>query len=167
MRESLREAMCRLTAGVVMITSWLDSRPWATTVSSCCSLSMEPALLLICLANQATTTRLVLEQGCFGVSILAGDQVAVARRGSAPGEPKFVDDLVADGHESLGSPVIAGALASVHCELYNAVVVGDHTVVVGEVRDVVVGRGRGPLAYFHRNFRHLAAEPVPVPGADG
>jgi flavin reductase ActVB len=162
-RDSMREAMSRLTTGVVVITSWVDGRPWGTTVSSCCSLSMEPSLLLICLANKATTTRLVLEQGCFGVSILAGDQVTVALRGAIPGEPKFIDDLVAEDHEGMGSPVLIGALASVHCELYNALVVGDHTVVVGEVGEVVLGRGRTPLTYFHRTFRQLSGEPLPIP----
>lgn len=162
--ESLRAAMSRLTTGVVVVTSWVDGRPWGTTVSSCCSLSLQPALLLVALANKTVSTRLILEQGCFGINILALDQVDIAKRAAAPGKPKFVDDLVADDPDGLGSPVLAGALAFVHCELFNSLVIGDHTVVVGEVGEVVLGPRRDPLTYFERGFRALGADDRPGDG---
>ena len=36
--------------------------------------------------------------------------------------------------------MIEGALAAVHCELFDAMAIGDHTVIVGEVSE---GRGSG------------------------
>jgi flavin reductase ActVB len=156
MRDGLREAMTRLTGGVVVLTTWISGRPWGLTVSSCCSLSMDPPLLLACLGNQSATTKAVLEQGCFGVNVIGADQIEMARRGAVPGVPKFIDDLVrAESH--MGSPVIKGSLASIHCELYNALVVGDHTIAIGRVGDVELGQLRDPLLYFHRTFRSLRA----------
>jgi flavin reductase ActVB len=160
MAGGLREAMSRLPGGIVVVTTWISSRPWGLTVSSCCSLSMQPPLLLICLQNGSQSTKAILEQGCFGVSVLATDQVEVARQVAMPGKPKFIDDLVIPEAE-MGTPALKGALASIHCELYNALVVGDHTILIGEVGEVVLGRLREPLVYFHREF-HGAVEKEPL-----
>jgi flavin reductase ActVB len=163
MREGLREAMSRLPAGIVVVTTWISGRPWGTTVSSCCSLSMHPPLLLVCLANTAVSTKAILEQGCFGVNVLGTDQIEVARRAAALGVPKFIDDL-ALAEATMGTPAVKGSLAAIHCELYNALVVGDHTILVGEVGDVVLGSFREPLIHFHREFREaVASEAFPKP----
>jgi flavin reductase (DIM6/NTAB) family NADH-FMN oxidoreductase RutF len=55
----------------------------------------------------------------------------------------------------MGSPAVRGALAWIHCELYNALVVGDHIVVIGEVRAVELGAAGEPLLYHRRMFRRL------------
>ena len=155
MQDGLREAMSCLAGGVCVVTTWVDGRPWGLAVSSCCSLSMRPVLLLVCLANSASATKMILEQHCFGVNVLGADQEEIARRASAPGTPKFIDDLVLEGTE-MGTPMIRGSVASLHCELYNALVVGDHTIVVGEVGDVIRGSLRDPLIYFQRHFDRLS-----------
>jgi len=151
----LKEAMSRLATSVSVVTTWIDGRPWGTTVSSCCSLSMYPPLVLACLANTAVSIRSILEQGCFGLNILAIEQLEIAQKAALAGKPKFIDELVADSPEITGSPMIKGSLASIHCELYNALVVGDHTIIIGEVGDVMVGRLRDPLIYFDRQFLDL------------
>jgi flavin reductase ActVB len=153
-RHAMREAMSRLPSGVVVLTNWIEGRPWGTTLSSCTSLSMEPPLLLACLTNQAVSARAILEQSCFGINLLGADQVDVAERGAAPGQPKFMDDLVL-GDAEMGSPAISNAIVSIHCELYNSLVVGDHTIMVGEVREVSFGPARSPLIYFNRDFYDL------------
>ena len=89
-REALKEAMARLAAGVVLVTNWVEGRPWGVTVSSCTSLSMHPPLILVCLAEGAVSTKAIMEQQSFGVSILTGDQIDIANRGAAPGKPKFI-----------------------------------------------------------------------------
>lgn len=166
MRDGLREAMSRLPGGIVVVTTWISGRPWGTTVSSCCSLSMEPPLLLVCLANTAISTKTILEQGCFGVNVLGCDQADVARRAAQPGVPKFVDDLVL-AEAAMGTPVVKGSIASIHCEFYNALVVGDHTILIGEVGEVVLGQFREPLVYFHREFRNAVSNEPVTPAADG
>ena len=82
--EQVREAMGRLATGVVIVTSWVEARPWGITVSSCCSLSMQPVLLLVALATRTASTRMILESGGFGVSILARDQADQAQRARLP-----------------------------------------------------------------------------------
>jgi flavin reductase (DIM6/NTAB) family NADH-FMN oxidoreductase RutF len=154
MGHAMREGMCRLASGVVVVTNWIGGRPWGTTVSSCTSLSMEPPLVLACLVNGAVSTRAILEQGCYGLNILGADQTDVAVRAAAPGQPKFIDDIVREESE-MGSPVICNAVVAIHCELYNSVVVGDHTIFIGHVGDVSFGQARSPLVFFNRQFYDL------------
>ena len=158
-RETLKEAMARLAAGVVLVTNWVEGRPWGVTVSSCTSLSMHPPLILVCIAEGAVSARAIMEQQSFGVAILTADQIEIANRGAAPGQPKFIDEIVQDEAE-MGSPAIRQALANIHCELYNAMNVGDHIVFVGEVRDVSLGSSRVPLVYFERELLGLRPERV-------
>jgi flavin reductase (DIM6/NTAB) family NADH-FMN oxidoreductase RutF len=153
-QEALREGMSRLPSGVVVVTNWIDRKPWGTTVSSCSSLSLSPPLVVVGLISTATSTRAILEQQSFGVNILRDTQAEIAARSAAPGRPKFIEDLVADDHD-MGSPALRGALASIHCELYNALGVGDHMLLIGEVRAVELGVAGEPLLYHRRLFRRL------------
>jgi flavin reductase ActVB len=162
MQQGLREAMSRVAGAVVVVTTTVAGRPWGVTVSSCCPLSMDPPLLLVCLANKAVSTKAIMEQSCFGLNILAADQIEIARRTSAVGVPKFIDDIVREEIE-MGTPLINGSLAAVHCELYNALVVGDHTILIGHVDAVEVGTFREPLLYFRREFCQPADGPIAPP----
>ena len=55
--------------------------------------------------------------------------------------------------------MIAGALASFHCEVYAVHPAGTHEIVVGRVRDVIMGDKVEPLAYFDGAYRQL--DPAP------
>lgn len=153
-QHALKEGMSCLPSGVVVVTNWIKSRAWGTTVSSCSSLSIAPPLLLICLGSRSTSTRAIMEQQCFGVNVLRDSQSDIAGRSAAAGKPKFVDDLVSD-EATMGSPALKGALAWIHCELYNALGVGDHMVMIGEVQAVELGAAGEPLLYHRREFRRL------------
>jgi flavin reductase ActVB len=155
-QQALKEGMSCLPAGVVVVTSWIRSRPWGTTVSSCSSLSLDPPLLLICLGSEAVSTKAIMEQQCFGVNVLRDSQADLASRGAAPGEPKYMDELVSED-AMMGSPAVKGALAWIHCELYNALAVGDHVVIIGQVHAVELGARGEPLLYHRRTFRRLGA----------
>lgn len=158
--EALKASMSCLPTGVVVVTNWIGGRAWGTTVSACCSLSLSPPLLLVSLGSGTVATRAIMEQQSFGVNVLAANQVGVAHRGSAPAQPKFMDDLTSED-ATMGSPMLIGVLAWIHCELYNAISVGDHVVVIGEVISAASSARRDPLLYHRRKFRRLDPEPHP------
>jgi flavin reductase ActVB len=154
--DGFRTAMSRLAAGVVMVTCHVDGKPWGLTVSACCSVSMAPPLLLVSLGAQTTSARAILEGRRFGVSLLGERLIDVARFGAAQGRPKFVDGYCADGH-ACGTPVVAGAIAHVDCDLDRDVPAGDHVLLIGHVRHVVLTDGDRPLVYFARDYVSLGA----------
>jgi flavin reductase ActVB len=146
-----KESMGRLAAGVTLVTTEIDGRPWGLTVSACCSISMEPPLLLISLFTKAASTEAIMKQQHFGVSLLSEDQIAVANAGSKPGVPKYFEDFV--DSDSIGKTHrVKGASAHIHCKVDQVVVAGDHTLFIGLVEHVHIAELKQPLLYFHRQF---------------
>jgi flavin reductase ActVB len=154
--NAFREAMSRLAAGVVMVTTSIDGRPWGLTVSSCCSISMAPPMLLVSLGGTTASVRAIEESGRFGVSILGERLIDAARFGSARGAPKFVDDLCDASHTESATPVVAGAISHVDCKVAQIVAAADHRIVLGTVEKVLPGRGgEEPLVYHNRRWHRL------------
>lgn len=164
---SFREAMGRLAAGIVMVTTEVDGRPWGLTVSACCSISMSPPTLAVSLGGNTVSAKVIDETGRFGVSILGETLIEAARFGSARGAPKFVEHLCVDEDRS-HSPAIESAIAHIDCRVAQSARVADHVVFFGEV-ECVVRRARedNPLVYHDRRFHRLSfssdLEAAPAP----
>jgi flavin reductase (DIM6/NTAB) family NADH-FMN oxidoreductase RutF len=157
------DAMSALASGVVLVTCWVvGGRPWGMTVTAFASVSADPPTVLVSLGSQATGARAITTTRTFGVSILAADQLAVARHGSAPSTTKYFEPLTESRDGRSESPVIAAALAHLDCEVTETVQVADHTVFFGRVRAVPGLRPGTPLVYHRRGYRTLA-EPAPQP----
>ena len=153
--DEFRQAMSSLASGVVMVTSWVDGRPWGTTVTSFASVSAEPPTILVSLGSETTSARAIESAGGFGISMLGRGNLAAARHGSAGGAAKFLEPFVDRRHRG-GRPAIAGALAHLDGEVIERFGVADHTIFVARVRDADLGGGAHPLVYFQRDYRTLA-----------
>lgn len=160
-RREFADAMSELASGVVLVTCRLEGRPWGVTVTAFASVSAEPPTVLVSLCSASTTARAIGASRCFGVSIVAGEHVALARLGSAPGAPKFLEQFVDTEDDGVASPAVAGALAHLDCELVEEVVVADHTIFVGRVRSARALREGAPLVYHRRDYR-TTAHPFPA-----
>jgi flavin reductase (DIM6/NTAB) family NADH-FMN oxidoreductase RutF len=149
------DAMSTLASGVVFVTSWVGDRPWGMTVTAFASVSAEPPTILVSLGSTTTSARAIAATGSFGVSILAEKQLAVARLGSEPGAAKFFEPFVDPSDRGSASPVVAGALAYLDCELSEAVQIADHTILFGRVRAARASGSGAPLLYHRRGYRTL------------
>ena len=138
-------AMSELASGVALVTCHVGGRPWGMTVTAFTSVSADPPVVLVSLRSDGASATAIRSSRRFAVNILAEGQEVLARRGAAPGAPKFVDDLV-----------IAGALAHVDCELVRAVEIADHTVLFGRVVAADVHHDGGALVYHRRDYRAVA-----------
>ena len=148
-------AMSRLPSGVVLVTTWAGDRPWGMTVTAFASVSAQPPTILVSLGSATRSALAITATRSFGVSILAEEQLAVARLGSEPGAVKFLEPFVDPSDGSSASPVVAGALAHLDCELSDAVEVADHTILFGRVRAAQASGGGTPLLYHRRTYRTL------------
>ena len=156
------DAMSALASGVVLVTCRVSARPWGLTVTAFASASADPPTVLVSLGSETASARAIRASRSFGVSILAADQLAVARLGSEPGQAKFLEPFVEPDEVRAASPAVAGALAHLDCELCEDVRVAAHTIVFGRVRSARISRGGAPLVYHGRSFRTLA-DPVHRP----
>jgi flavin reductase (DIM6/NTAB) family NADH-FMN oxidoreductase RutF len=149
------DAMSALASGLVLVTCWVGDRPWGMTVTAFASVSAEPPTVLVSLGSATTSVRAIAATRSFGISILAEEQLAVAQLGSEPGAAKFFEPFVNPNDESSDSPVVAGALAHLDCELFETVHVADHTILFGRVHAAQTSGSGTPLLYHRRTYRTL------------
>lgn len=153
-----REAMRSLAGGVVILTTWIDERPWGMTISACCSVSATPPRVLVSVSHRAQCHAAIQAAGSFGVNVLGHDQRHIAEFGSAPGQSKFLDEYLGEHclTEGTTTPRVNEALAYLDCVVAEQFDVGDHALMVGDVQRVTIaGADRPPLLYFDRSYRHL------------
>ena len=151
--DELRDAMRRHAAGVSVLTVEHDDRRLAVTVGSLVSLALEPPLVGVSVGHHSPLHTPLHEAGRFGVSLLAGDQADVAQhfaRGGIPPLALWSGVSVREGHTP---PLLDGALAWLRCDVVGEHPAGDHTFVVGAVRDVELGRRAPALVYVEGAYR--------------
>lgn len=153
--SSFKTGMARLASGVVMVTTMVSGRPWGLTVSACCSISVDPPLLLVSLNRKTQSWRAIKASRKFGVSILADSQMQLAERGAAVGNPKFVDEFCDPAPGQIGSPRLREALCHFDCEVYATPEAGTHALIIGRVVQVTCAGPADPLIYFDRAFWQL------------
>jgi flavin reductase (DIM6/NTAB) family NADH-FMN oxidoreductase RutF len=155
--EDFKAALGSWAAGVTVVTTRLKDSVYGLTVSSFSSLSMDPRLILVCLADTNRLPRMIEESGHFGVSILAEGQDEVSAWFSRSGRepvPAFPPEIPVDTART-GSPLIRGAIAHIDCALEAALPGGDHTIMVGRVVSAHAHPDKNPLLYYRRAYRGL------------
>jgi flavin reductase (DIM6/NTAB) family NADH-FMN oxidoreductase RutF len=152
------DALGRLASSVVLVTCWVDGRPWGMTVTAFCSVSATPPTVLVSLGKETRAAQAIGRTGRFGVGILAETQEAAARHGSRPGAAKYLEDFTDPRTSVDASPAIAEALSNLDCEVIDTIAAGDHVLFLAGVRAARSSRTEtAPLLYQRRRFRRLAA----------
>jgi 3-hydroxy-9,10-secoandrosta-1,3,5(10)-triene-9,17-dione monooxygenase reductase component len=142
-----RAVLGAFCSGVTVLTAVDgDGMPLGMTCQSFSALSLDPPLVLVAPARTSTTWPRIRAARGFCVNVLADGQRHVSDGMSRSGTDKFAGvGWTASAH---GRPRIAGAAAWIECDVHDEHDGGDHTLVVGAVRELVDG-GRLPLL-FHR-----------------
>ncbi|MDV9177299.1 flavin reductase family protein [Streptomyces sp. W16] len=152
--EDFRAAMARFPSGVVVVTTRCgDGTPRGFTASSFCSVSLEPPMVLVCLANSADSAPSFECCDRFAVSVLAPAHRPLALRFATKGTDKFASEGL--GLSPGGLPTVERALSELDCTPHARHPAGDHTVLIGRVTGVRLGEG-SPMVYYDRAFRTLA-----------
>jgi flavin reductase ActVB len=150
---SFRDAMARFPSGVTIVTTVDDNgRSWGFTASAFCSVSADPALILVCLATSAECHPVFAEAEHWVVHIIHADQVDLAMRFATRGADKFAGDVFEPDHRGL--PRLNGSSVTLDCSTFARYPGGDHTILVGEVSAAYQGNPR-PTVYTDRAFHTL------------
>ena len=155
--DDFKAALGSWAAGVTVVTTRQDRLVYGITASSFTSLSLDPPLVLVCIANSNKLATMVQETQKFAVSILADDQEKVSAYFAISGrEPVDHFEDVGTIEMHTGSPIISGALAHLDCELDLAIAGGDHTIAIGKVLGAAADPSKKPLLYYRRAYRALS-----------
>lgn len=156
-REELRDVLAKFASGVTVVTSADERGFHGVTVSAFCSLSLEPPLVLICVANFSQSRDLLVAAERFVVNILSRGQTFLAEQfsGQTPlADPTF--SRVPHRLSPAGLPLINDSIAWLECRRWGEHGGGDHTVVIGEVEALGLGKQDDPLILFDRAFTELS-----------
>ncbi len=145
-----RSLFRRWPAGVSVIVAELDGRRHGLTVSSLVSLSLEPPLVGISIAHQASLHELLRDAGRWGASILAGDQEGLAQHFARSVPPLILWDGIDVRDDD--PRLLAGAAGWLTARTIQEVQAGDHTFFVAEVESVEEGTAATSLSYVHRGY---------------
>lgn len=140
-----RRALGAFVTGVTVVTTIQDDgSARGFTANSFTSVSLDPALILICIAKTASSHPVFSRTQRFAVSVLADDQRSVSGVFASKASDKFAQ--IAWHARRTGSPLIDGAAASFDCETHQVVDAGDHIILIGRVVDFV-NTPATPLGY--------------------
>ena len=148
----LRDIMRHVPSSVAVVTALRDRAPVGMTVGSFTSASLDPPLVSFFVGHSSTTWPLIQQAGRFCVNVLSAHQSQVATAFAARDTDRFNGRTWTPS--PLGSPLLAGVLAWLDCELYAVHEVGDHVAVAGLVHSAQAAGDATPLVFFRG---HLAA----------
>ncbi len=148
--QDLRQILGKFLTGVTVVTT-LDQHdvPVGFTANSFTSVSLDPPLVLVCLAQSAGLAPVFRRASSFAINILSTEQEAISNSFARKEADRFAK--VAWQPKVTGSPVIKGCAAWLDCEMYEKIIAGDHIVLIGRIRDAEKTL-RHPLGYYQGRY---------------
>jgi len=137
-------------AGVSVVVAEVEGRRAGLTVSSLVSLSLEPRLVGISIALEASLHELLRDAGAWAASILSGEQAHLAQH-FARGVPPIA---LWNGIEVRDDDprLLAGSVGWLTARTVDEIRTGDHTFFVGEIQSLELSTEPTSLVYVHRGY---------------
>tara|TARA_E500000331_G_C17226206_1_gene700418 strand:- start:1031 stop:1519 length:489 start_codon:yes stop_codon:yes gene_type:complete len=147
--DTFKELMKRFASGVTLITFENEGRLSGLTVSSFCSLSMNPPLILICIDKKIPSHDSLKNGSSFGVNICTSKQGKLAWDFANSNIDKnelilSLDHRITDDKV----PLLNDCLASMECTLKETYEGGDHSIFVGQIESGDFSEKSDPLVYY-------------------
>lgn len=159
--RALRDAFgCFMTGVTVVTTIDADGKPIGFTANSFSSVSLDPPLLLVSIANSSANLAAFAKGRGFAVNILSEQQKDVSATFARRIEDRFA--TVYWKHGPVGSPLIAEVSAWFDCTLDQAIAAGDHTILIGRV-GAFEATSHPCLGYYRGAYVTPATTAVEIP----
>jgi 3-hydroxy-9,10-secoandrosta-1,3,5(10)-triene-9,17-dione monooxygenase reductase component len=157
--RQFRDVLGRFASGVTVVTATSAGAPVGMTCQSFSSVSLNPPLVMFIPAKTSRAWPAIQRSGKFCVNFLADGQTDLSNTMASRGVDKFsgVSWSPAPG---TGSPLIAGTLGYVDCQIHTVHEAGDHYVVLGRVLDLGIREdpeSDKPLLFFQGEY-HTTGE---------
>ncbi len=143
--RAFRRALGSFLTGVTVVaTLQEDGSPRGFTANSFTSVSLDPPLVLVCIAKTASSCPVFTSAAHFSINILAEHQASVSMLFASKTADKFAQAAWRRG--PAGSPIIDGVSAWFDCYRHDVVDAGDHVILIGRVAGFEE-RPANPLGY--------------------
>jgi flavin reductase (DIM6/NTAB) family NADH-FMN oxidoreductase RutF len=151
--RTLRDALGCFATGVTVVTCLKDGIPAGLTVNSFTSVSLDPPLLLVCIAKHAASAEALTTASHFAVNVLQTGQQPASIRFATRDEDRFGTTPWACGEA--GAPILHESLGVFECERFAVYDGGDHHILVGRVEKASFDTSVDPLLFFRGRYRRL------------
>jgi len=141
--RDFRRALGGFATGVTIVSTCDDSgRNWGFTANSFTSVSLDPPLILACIAKSSFSCAVFSGASAFSVNVLSEQQKHLAQTFAQPIEDRF--EGVSFRREKTGCPIFENVVSWFDCAMHETVDAGDHVILIGRV-----------LGYDHADMRPL------------
>jgi flavin reductase (DIM6/NTAB) family NADH-FMN oxidoreductase RutF len=157
--DAFRACVGEFATGVTVVASEHDGVLAGMTLNAFISVSLDPLLVLVSLADGSRTLGVVRQSGRFAVSMLHRGQSEAAIELATPGAP------FPEGHMTRtpdGFIAVRWAAATQHCEVERITRAGDHDLVLGRVVGLTHNGGE-PLIFHRGRFGGMVVDAVVPP----
>lgn len=148
-----RRVLGTFLSGVTVVTAFdAAGRPRGLTANSFSSVSLDPPLILVCIARASSCFDVLQTAPRFGVNILGDWQKDISASFATSSPTKF-ESVEYDSTQD-GPPLIRNCLSGLDCARHDIFDAGDHAIVVGRVIGFAVNSG-GPLGFYRGQYLTL------------
>jgi flavin reductase (DIM6/NTAB) family NADH-FMN oxidoreductase RutF len=157
--EIFRRALSQFGTGVTVVTAEDGpGRVHGMTANSFTSVSLDPALVLVCVDKRAKFLSCVMDARRFGVSVLNASQRHLSVYFSRPEQTDEENEKHGVQYIwAAGIPVLGGTLARFTCNLMATHPAGDHVILVAEVESAEMEAGE-PLLFYNSQYRQIGPQ---------
>jgi flavin reductase len=150
-----REAMAKLGAAVHVVTTAGRGGKSGFTATAVCSVSDQPALLLVCLNRRSNSAPVLSQNGVFCVNTLGAGESGLADLFAGRSGVHLEERFAVGEWTTLktGSPVLASAVVAFDCRTIEVKAVASHNVYFGAVEAVRLGPAGQALVYHDRLYK--------------
>ncbi|UEM05432.1 flavin reductase family protein [Skermanella rosea] len=153
-RRAFRNALGCFATGITVITTANDAgEAFGLTANSFSSVSLDPPLVLFCLARSSNALDAFTASGRFAVNVLAETQRDLSVRFSTAIGDRW-DGVEWEAWET-GAPILKGCLASLDCTTEAVHDGGDHVILVGRVKRLSSLADGKPLLYYKGDYARV------------
>jgi flavin reductase len=152
---AFREAMSRLGAAVHVVTTAGVAGKSGFTATAVCSVSDQPAMLLVCLNRRSNSAPVLSQNGVFCINTLRANEEKLADLFAGRGGVQRHERFSTAEWITLktGAPVLASAVVAFDCRTIEIKAMASHNVVFGVVEAVRLGEGGPALVYHDRAYK--------------
>jgi flavin reductase (DIM6/NTAB) family NADH-FMN oxidoreductase RutF len=153
--QLFRSIMGSFPAGVTVVTA-IDATGTARglTTTAVSSVSLDPPLLLVCVAKTSNTLPALRHSRAFVANFLAAGQERLAEVFASKDPDKFREVRWRPAPAAGGAPVLEdGCAAHAQCQCVQEIDAGDHVILVGRVEDGGVEAEAAPMLFRQGVYR--------------
>jgi flavin reductase (DIM6/NTAB) family NADH-FMN oxidoreductase RutF len=152
-QRRLRDVFGAFPSGVAAVAAVVEGAPVGIAASSFTSVSLNPALVSLCIAHTSTTWPVLRGAPCLGVSILSAAHERAGRQLADRSGDRFAE--LSWRATANGAVLLDGASGWLETSVEQQVRAGDHDIVVLRVHDLDADHDISPLVFHAGQFRRL------------